>query len=51
MGTGAESVFRAGRWTVVAGGVPGGESASLGASISPGQATTVWLQGASSDER
>ncbi|GJC91258.1 hypothetical protein ColKHC_00084 [Colletotrichum higginsianum] len=51
MGIGAERVLREEKWTVVAGGVSGGERTSFGVSISPVQATTVWFQGVSSDER
>ncbi|GJC77235.1 hypothetical protein ColLi_00073 [Colletotrichum liriopes] len=51
MGMGAERVLRDEKWTVVAGGVPGGETTSWGVSISPVQATTVWFQGVSSEER
>lgn len=50
-GTGAESLFRLGRFVVVMGGVSGGEGISDGASISPVHATQVWFQEESFDER
>lgn len=50
MGTGFDRTFSELKWTVVLGGVCGGDS-SEGCSISPVHATTVWFQGASSEER
>jgi hypothetical protein len=52
IGTGAESALREVAPSVFGAGVPGEETtSSVGASISPVQATTVWFHGVASEER